>query len=71
MEELSSANTHKACDPEVSIHQEADTASVLAEALDHAWHQVSYYDEVANPYPETLDRNCRVEYYGGIRVCDL
>ena len=70
-ENMELANTHKACDPEMSIHQETDTTSVLAEPLDHAWHQIPYYDEVADPYSETLDCNCGVEYYGGVRVCNL
>ena len=55
----------------MSVNQESKTSSIFVETSNHAGHQISDDYKIANPNPETLDRNGRVEYNSCIWVSDL
>jgi hypothetical protein len=68
---LTSSDLHKTSNPEMTVNQKVVISDCVIESPYNARHQISNYNQVADSYSETLDRNRRIEYHRGIRVCNL
>ena len=67
----SKESAHENSHPKVPVYQKSDTSVLLAERSNHAWHQVSNDDEIADTNAEAFDSNRRVEEESRRRVCHL
>lgn len=68
---LGHASVHERRHPKMSVNQEIIVWGITDKALNDSRHQIANDDKITDSDAKAFDRDCRIEDYGRIGVCDL